>query len=64
MHYGESSAAERYQLLQKIRFLARNIAEDQGEKTKDNFDKKVAYCRIRKRCLYVNTTTLNIAVKL
>jgi transposase InsO family protein len=40
MHYGESSAAERYQLLQKIRFLAKNIAEEQGEKTKDNFDKK------------------------
>ena len=38
-YYGESSAAERYQLLQKIRFLAKNIATDQGEKIKDNFDK-------------------------
>ncbi len=38
-YYGDSSAAERYQLLQKIRFLAINIATDQGEKIKDNFDK-------------------------
>ncbi len=38
-YYGVSSAAERYQLLQKIRFLAKNIATDQGEKIKDNFDK-------------------------
>jgi hypothetical protein len=38
-YYGESSAAERYQLLQKIRFLAKNIAADQGDKIKDNFDK-------------------------
>jgi hypothetical protein len=42
MHYGESSAAERYQLLQKIRFLAKNIAEEQGEKTKDNFNKNAS----------------------
>jgi hypothetical protein len=40
-YYGNSSAAERYQLLQKIRFLAKNIAADQGEKIKDNFDKSV-----------------------
>jgi hypothetical protein len=38
-NYGESTSAERYQLLQKIRFLAKNIAADQGEKIKDNFDK-------------------------
>ncbi len=38
-YYGESSAAERYQLLQKLRFLAKNIATDQGGKIKDNFDK-------------------------
>jgi hypothetical protein len=38
-NYGESTSAERYQLLQKIRFLAKNIASDQGEKIKDNFDK-------------------------
>jgi hypothetical protein len=39
MHYGESAAAERYQLLQKIRFLAKNIASEQNDKIKDNFDK-------------------------
>jgi hypothetical protein len=39
LHYGESTAAERYQLLQKIRFLAKNVANDQSAKIKDNFDK-------------------------
>ncbi len=39
LHYGELTSAERYQLLQKIRFLAKNIASDQGAKIKDNFDK-------------------------
>jgi hypothetical protein len=38
-HYGESTSAERYQLLQKIQFLAKNIAGDQGDKIKQNFDK-------------------------
>jgi hypothetical protein len=38
-YYGESSSAERYQLLQKIQFLAKNIASDQGDKIKGNFDK-------------------------
>ncbi len=39
LHYSESTAAERYQLIQKIRFLAKNIANDKSEKIKDNFDK-------------------------
>jgi hypothetical protein len=34
LHYGESTAAEQYQLLQKIRFLAKNIANDKSEKSK------------------------------
>ncbi len=38
-YYGDSTSAERYQLLQKIRFLAKNIAADQGDKIKANFDK-------------------------
>jgi hypothetical protein len=38
-NYGESTSAERYQLLQKIRFLAKNIALDQSENIKNNFDK-------------------------
>jgi len=38
-YYGESTSAERYQLLQKIRFLAKNIAADQGDKIKENFDR-------------------------
>jgi hypothetical protein len=37
VHYGESSSVERFQLLQKIRFLSKNIAEKSGEKYKDNF---------------------------
>jgi hypothetical protein len=39
LHYGESTSAECYQLLQKIRFLAKNISIDQGDKIKNNFDK-------------------------
>jgi hypothetical protein len=39
LHNGESTAAERYQLLQKIHFLAKNIASDNSAKIKDNFDK-------------------------
>jgi hypothetical protein len=39
LHYGESTVAERYQLLQKRRFLAKNIANDNSAKIKDNFDK-------------------------
>jgi len=39
LHYGESTAAECYQLLQKFRFLAKNIANDNGAKVKDQFDK-------------------------
>ncbi len=39
LHYSESTSAERYQLLQKIQFLAKNIANDNGANIKDNFDK-------------------------
>ncbi len=39
LHYRESMSAEHYQLLQKIRFLAKNISSDQGDKIKNNFDK-------------------------
>jgi hypothetical protein len=39
LHYGKSTSAELYQLLQKICFLAKNISSDQGDKIKDNFDK-------------------------
>ena len=39
LHYGKSTAAECYQLLQKIRFWAKNIASDNSAKIKDNFDK-------------------------
>jgi hypothetical protein len=39
VHYGESTAAERYQLLQKIRFIAKNVAKSNQDVSKDNFDK-------------------------
>jgi hypothetical protein len=39
LHYGESTSAERYQLLKKLD-LAKNIASDQGDKIKSNFDNK------------------------
>jgi hypothetical protein len=40
VHYGESTPAERYQLLQKIQFIAKNIAKDYQDISKTNFDKK------------------------
>jgi hypothetical protein len=40
VHYGESTSAERYQLLQKIPFIAKNIAKDNQDNSKLNFDKK------------------------
>jgi hypothetical protein len=40
MHYGETTSAERYQLLQKIRFIAKNISQQKQDSYKDNFDKK------------------------
>jgi hypothetical protein len=39
LHYRESTSAECYQLLQKIRFLTKNIASDNSAKIKDNFNK-------------------------
>jgi hypothetical protein len=41
-HYGESFPAERLQLLQHARQIARQHAEQQGIKYKDNFDKNSA----------------------
>jgi hypothetical protein len=38
-HYGETTSAERYQLLQKIRFIAKNIGQQKQESYKNNFDK-------------------------
>jgi hypothetical protein len=43
VHYGESTSDERYQLLQKIQFIAKNIAkanQDNQDSHKTNFDKK------------------------
>jgi hypothetical protein len=39
VHYGESISTERYQLLQKIRFIAKNIAKSNQDTSKENFDK-------------------------
>jgi hypothetical protein len=39
IHYGETSAAERFNLLQKIRAKAHSFAIEHGEKSKSNFDK-------------------------
>jgi hypothetical protein len=39
LHYSESTSAERYQLLQKIRLIAKNIANEQSDKIKERFDK-------------------------
>jgi hypothetical protein len=41
VHYGETSAAERFNLLQKLRKIAHENATLNGQKTKEQFDKKV-----------------------
>jgi len=40
MHYSESTSAEHYQLLQKILFLAKNIANANQDQVKSNFNKR------------------------
>jgi hypothetical protein len=40
VHYGETSAAERFNLLQKLRKLAHENATASGQKTKEQYDKK------------------------
>ncbi len=40
VHYGETSAAERCNLLQKLRKLANNNPATNGQKTKEQYDKK------------------------
>jgi len=39
VHYGETSAAERFNLLQKLRKLAHTNTNEKGEKTKEQYDK-------------------------
>jgi len=39
IHYGETSSAERFNLLQKLRSKAHQFAAEQGLKSKNNFDK-------------------------
>jgi len=39
VHYGKSTSAELYQLLQKIHFLVKNIAMANQQQVKSNFDK-------------------------
>jgi hypothetical protein len=40
VHYGETKAAERFNLLQKLRKIAHNNAATNGQKTKEQYDKK------------------------
>jgi acetyltransferase-like isoleucine patch superfamily enzyme len=40
IHYSETSAAECFNLLQKIRATAHRFATENGEKSKSNFDKE------------------------
>jgi hypothetical protein len=40
VHYGETSAAERFNLLQKLRKVAHENAAANGQKTKEQYDKK------------------------
>jgi hypothetical protein len=40
VHYGETSAAEQFNLLQKLRKIAHDNATTKGQKTKEQYDKK------------------------
>jgi hypothetical protein len=42
IHYGETSAAEHFNLLQKIRAKAHTFASEHGQKSKNNFDKSAS----------------------
>jgi hypothetical protein len=39
VHYGKSTSAEQYQILQKLYFIAKNITSENGEKVKQNIEK-------------------------
>jgi ribosomal protein L21E len=39
IHYGETSAAERFNFLQNLRAKAHQFTTEQGQKSKNNFDK-------------------------
>jgi hypothetical protein len=39
IHYGETTAAERFNLLQKLRKIANENASSNGQKTKEQYDK-------------------------
>jgi hypothetical protein len=39
IHYGETTAAERFNLLQKLRKIAHENASSNGQKTKEQYDK-------------------------
>jgi hypothetical protein len=41
VHYGETSVAERFNLLQKLRKLAHENATANGQKTKEKYEKKL-----------------------
>jgi hypothetical protein len=54
IHYGETSAVERFNFLQKLRAKAHQFATDQGQKSKDNFDKKIKNWHRRKLTQAIN----------
>jgi hypothetical protein len=42
IHYGETSAAEQFNFLQKLRAKAHQMASEHGFKSKNNFDKNTS----------------------
>jgi hypothetical protein len=47
IHYGETSAVERFHFLQKLRAKAHQFATEQGQKSKTNFDKNTMAHKFR-----------------
>jgi hypothetical protein len=56
IHYGETSVAERFNLLQKLRTKAHQTATEQGLKSKSTFDKNTVphQFKIRDKVLISN----------
>jgi len=61
MHYGETSAAERFNLLQNLRKIAHDKATSNGQRTKEQYNKKAHSFKIGEKVLISNdfNTTKN-----
>ncbi len=59
VHYGKTSAAERFNLLQKLRKIAHDNVAANGQKTKEQYDKKAMphYLKLVIKCSFLTIST-------